>query len=206
MSKSQSDALASKVNGRRVGLYPRIARGKDAREQGIERQGADCRALAERLGWDVTATHFDSGKVKRRLAVCGAVLVVAGTVSACSSPEPEAEEGASGPSMEGCEVAPMRVLRALAQGANDFPIKPVEGAAFMTDAGNYMVAMEFDFKNEDIGTGERGVWLATDLSGDGPFMAVDGIAAEFTVWPNTYEGQEFDITMDGAQEALDCLS
>lgn len=53
-----------------VAIYARISRDREGAGLGVDRQEADCRALAERLGWNVVATYVDndvsaySGKVR----------------------------------------------------------------------------------------------------------------------------------------------
>jgi site-specific DNA recombinase len=41
-------------------IYARISRDKEGAGLGVERQEADCRALAERLGWEVVAVYVDN--------------------------------------------------------------------------------------------------------------------------------------------------
>lgn len=44
----------------RVAIYCRISRDKQGGGLGVERQEADCRALAERIGWEVVAVYVDN--------------------------------------------------------------------------------------------------------------------------------------------------
>lgn len=44
----------------RAAIYCRISRDRDGEALGVERQEQDCRALAERLGWEVTAVFVDN--------------------------------------------------------------------------------------------------------------------------------------------------
>jgi site-specific DNA recombinase len=46
--------------GRRAVIYCRISQDREGAGLGIERQEADCRALADRLGWEVVAVHTDN--------------------------------------------------------------------------------------------------------------------------------------------------
>src|SRR6478735_5573657 len=41
-------------------IYTRISRDREGAGLGVDRQEADCRALAERLGWDVAAVFVDN--------------------------------------------------------------------------------------------------------------------------------------------------
>ena len=44
----------------RAAIYARISRDREGAGLGVERQEADCRALAERLGWEVSAVYVDN--------------------------------------------------------------------------------------------------------------------------------------------------
>jgi site-specific DNA recombinase len=45
---------------RRAAIYTRISQDREGAGLGVERQEADCRALAERLGWTIVAVHADN--------------------------------------------------------------------------------------------------------------------------------------------------
>jgi site-specific DNA recombinase len=45
---------------RRVAIYTRISQDREGAGLGVERQEADCRALAEQLGWTIVAVHADN--------------------------------------------------------------------------------------------------------------------------------------------------
>src|ERR671910_2449931 len=45
---------------RRAAIYTRISQDRTGAGLGIERQETDCRALAERLGWEIIAVHADN--------------------------------------------------------------------------------------------------------------------------------------------------
>jgi DNA invertase Pin-like site-specific DNA recombinase len=47
-------------SGRRAAIYSRISSDREGAGLGVERQEADCRALAERLGWTIVAVHSDN--------------------------------------------------------------------------------------------------------------------------------------------------
>jgi len=67
-----------------------------------------------------------------------------------------------------------------------------------------------DFKNVYMVAGKiaggNGVWATnddpTDATFQGAVQAVDGFAKEFSTWPKA----DADITSDGAEDAVDCLS
>ncbi|MCK6081487.1 recombinase family protein [Microbacterium sp. EYE_5] len=65
--KSASDRVADRP---RAAIYARISADRDGDGLGVERQVADCQALADRLGWDAVAIYIDnnisaaSGKVR----------------------------------------------------------------------------------------------------------------------------------------------
>jgi DNA invertase Pin-like site-specific DNA recombinase len=44
----------------RAAIYARISRDADERGEGVDRQEADCRAIAKRLGWEVVAVYVDN--------------------------------------------------------------------------------------------------------------------------------------------------
>jgi DNA invertase Pin-like site-specific DNA recombinase len=46
--------------GRRASIYTRISQDREGAGLGVERQEADCRALAEQLGWTIVAVHSDN--------------------------------------------------------------------------------------------------------------------------------------------------
>jgi DNA invertase Pin-like site-specific DNA recombinase len=45
---------------RRAAIYTRISSDREGAGLGVERQEADCRALAEQLGWEIVAVHSDN--------------------------------------------------------------------------------------------------------------------------------------------------
>jgi site-specific DNA recombinase len=45
---------------RRAAIYTRISQDREGAGLGVERQEADCRALAEKLGWDIVAVYSDN--------------------------------------------------------------------------------------------------------------------------------------------------
>jgi site-specific DNA recombinase len=47
-------------SGRRAAIYTRISQDREGAGLGVERQEADCRALAKRLGWSIVAVHSDN--------------------------------------------------------------------------------------------------------------------------------------------------
>jgi site-specific DNA recombinase len=48
------------LTGRRAAIYTRISHDREGAGLGVERQEADCRALAEQLGWTIVAVHSDN--------------------------------------------------------------------------------------------------------------------------------------------------
>src|SRR4051812_2392760 len=58
----------SRKTTRRAGIYVRISEDKAADAAGVARQETDCRALAERKGWDVAEVYIenDTSAFKRR--------------------------------------------------------------------------------------------------------------------------------------------
>ena len=133
-----------------------------------------------------------------RIVASAAVLALAvGALAGCGGGKPE-----------GCVEVDDELLANIAEGTTEdgVPITPVAGAAYPSPStdGLYYVAMEFTAPG--VEDGDEGVWLASSLEPNtGGFVAVDGMAQEFTQWPDTVNGTKFNITADGAQEALDCL-
>lgn len=97
----------------------------------------------------------------------------------------------------------MELLEAIASGEESgVGMKAVRGVAVKSrDFANvYMVAMEFS------ATGipnQVGVWATNSLTaGEGLIMAVDGMAKQFTVWPDADETDAgITIMDDGVEEA-----
>jgi hypothetical protein len=116
---------------------------------------------------------------------------------------------ASGPSTTKleCLAATPKLAATIAQGANKTPITPTGRIAAVKSPDfkdAYLVAMEFDAPG---GASEIGVWATPNLTGgDGPILAIDGFAHQFTVWPNQMNGEKFSITEPGAADAVACLN
>ncbi len=107
-----------------------------------------------------------------------------------------------------CETVPPELLSAIAEGANDGPaITPVAAGAVKSAERSdvYIVAMSFTVDGlEDAQVGTWGIGGSL-TPGSGPLVAIDGFAAEFTVWPHQMNGEEFSVTEDGVDEAKACL-
>lgn len=119
------------------------------------------------------------------------------------SPTAKSDKETTAPSRD-CRQVSMTLLKAIASGGDDANLKAISGAAVKSNdySDVYMIAMEFS----GIGSTEQGVWASNSLEpGGGLIMAVDGMATEFTVWPNGPADSPMSITDHGAQEALDCL-
>lgn len=89
-------------------------------------------------------------------------------------------------------------------------ITPIAAAAVRSHerANVTIIAMRF---TEDASPGEslEGVWAVggdlADYPGIGPWLSIDAIADLYSDFPNEMNGESFDITEDGAAEALACL-
>lgn len=72
--------------------------------------------------------------------------------------------------------------RAILEGTTP-ALTPLRAMAVRSGAGTYLVAVRF------AGGGRSGpatgVWLASSLDGDGPFLSVDGVAKQVTDWPDS---------------------
>lgn len=104
-----------------------------------------------------------------------------------------------------CIDVPAVVQESLAGGSNEWTMTPLGAAAvnspdFTGDA--YFVAMRYEVDGEQ----NVGVWLATNLDGEGPYLAVDGFAKQFTDWPDADKGQ-FDVSPadPAGKRARNCL-
>lgn len=117
--------------------------------------------------------------------------------------DPEPEEAA----ISGCEVVPTELLAKVQAGAEDGTGMIVtRGVAYRSpDFENvYFVAAEFTATGVDP---QVGVWAMNSLDpSSGIVMAVDGLAQQFTVWP---DGDVTDAAISKADPsvavALECL-
>ena len=114
------------------------------------------------------------------------------------------DSGSGSKSDPNCLPVSMKMLRAIASGGDNAKLKPIAGAAYRSDDFEkvYMIAMRFN----GLGSTEEGVWASNSLKpGGGLIMSVDGMAEEFTQWPNGTADSPMSIADHGAHEALDCL-
>ena len=115
------------------------------------------------------------------------------------------------PTPDGCLSVPRSLLRAIASGAEDgVSFKITRGAAVRSP----------DFKRVFFVAGQLAgagglddavVWVSNSLQpGGGTFMAVDGFAQQFTVWPDadTTDAQisGADPSVDAAKACLDAVT
>lgn len=130
-----------------------------------------------------------------RLLALGSVLLLAVTLSACS---------ASGGDGRTCESPPADLLQQIADGASGSAIAPGAAAAVKSEAFDnaYIVAMRFTAADVD---GEVGAWAVTSLDAPTSVLSVDGMAHQFTSWPNQINGESLSVTEDGVTEAIACL-
>ena len=114
--------------------------------------------------------------------------------------------GARGGDDRECYDVTPELMAAIAEGANEIPITPIDAAAVKSENFDdaYIVAMSFTVAGVD--DPQVGVWAVATLEPPyAPFLAVDGFAHEFTVWPNEINGDELTVTEDGVTEAKACL-
>lgn len=134
--------------------------------------------------------------MRKTLSLIGAGLLIA-TLAACST-------GSNVDERE-CLDVPTDIMTQIADGANGAPIGPVAASAVRSESFDdaTIVAMSFDLD----GAEEQGVWaVGGTLDQPGSILAIDAIAAVVTDWPNHMNGEQFDITEDGASEAVECLA
>lgn len=106
-----------------------------------------------------------------------------------------------------CVDVPQKTMDAISEGLTG-GVRITSAAAVKSDdyAEVYMIAGELDGPGLE-GEGDVGVWASNSLEpGGGLTLAVDGVANEFSEWP---DGRETDAQMsisdDGVSEARDCL-
>lgn len=95
----------------------------------------------------------------------------------------------------------------IAEGANDLPITPIATAVVEAPgfADAYLVAMEFTFEGAE--RSEVGVWAMNEIDGSmSMILSVDGFAQNFTVWPNTANGEELSAAEPGVEDVKSCLA
>jgi hypothetical protein len=129
------------------------------------------------------------------IRAAGAVLLLI-TLTGCSSSKGDGRD---------CYPVDPALMAAIAEGANDVPITPVDAAAVKSETFDnaYIVAMSF---NAPGGGEEVGVWAVATLEPPyAPILAVDGFAHEFTDYPNEINGNKLNVTEDGVTEAKACL-
>jgi len=127
-----------------------------------------------------------------------------------ASPTSAAADADEGKQADRCEIVPMKFAEAIvAEGAEDGVgrLKALDAAAVRSRDYEkaYMIAVRFKGPGIDS---ETGVWSSNSLKlGGGLILAVDGLAKEFTVWPDADKTDAgMSIADDGVDEAKDCLS
>ena len=109
---------------RRAAIYTRISQDREGAGLGVERQEADCRALADRLGWKIVAVHPDndlsaySGKPRpgylallADLRAGTADAVSAGTPTGCTAARSSWRSTSPSASPAACRPRPSRPAR-----------------------------------------------------------------------------------------------
>jgi ABC-type Fe3+-hydroxamate transport system substrate-binding protein len=136
-----------------------------------------------------------------------ALALLTGCASSSDEPEATPSTSANVATSDACLPVPPNVPTAIAEGGEGTTLTPTGRAAAIDPTGEaalYMVAMEFTVPGVDDPT--AGVWAVGSLDDTpGPIMSADAMAAEFTVWPNEINGNQFNAATTGVSEALDCL-
>jgi hypothetical protein len=148
-------------------------------------------------------------------AVALAALIAG--VSACSSNSAGSSTASSAPRVHPtatrtaaasrCIAVPVAQAQRLAEGAERGVGKMTFTAAAAVKSSDfksvYMIAGRFRAPGVD----EVGVWASNKLPiGGGLLLAVDGVAKQFTVWPDGDKSSAgVSSTDDGVAEARDCL-
>jgi hypothetical protein len=143
---------------------------------------------------------------KKIVLVMVALLIIGSLFGGAEQPEakPKAEKAAvqaEKASESPCLNVPKAKVQSIIEGFKR-PTTAINAAAVKSDFwdGTYMIAVEF----KTDGFTDVGVWGSDSLR-EGLLFAVDGMAQEFTDYPAEVNGERLDITLDGAQEAKECL-
>lgn len=141
-----------------------------------------------------------------KTAIAVAVLGLVG----CGGSTSEDESTSSAPEASvACESVPDGDLARLAEGAESDvgTITLTNGRAFKSDdyESVYFIAAELSADGVD---GETGVWATNTLPvGSGSLLAVDGIAKQFTVWPDSdTSSAEISSTDSAVSTVRDCAA
>lgn len=127
-------------------------------------------------------------------------LVVIAAVFGGTTAEPEAKGAPVAKRSEECVKVNKTIQKRLLGRLQ--PVGPAWAVKSDDFKSVYMVASRFEMDGETY----EGVWGVTDLRlNRGLYISVDGMAQEFTPWPDSANGEKFSIADDGAQEAVDCL-
>lgn len=166
-----------------------------------------------------------------RTALAAAAAAAALALTACSADSsdaaPEAEEPTSEPAPAEptteaadepeeppadarCERVSKAMAAAILSGAENGTGKLAptgRAAAVRSDDFEKLFFIAVEFKAAGVGS-EVGVWASNSLQpGGGTILAVDGMAQEFTVWPDgDTTSAAISSADDGAAEAADCAA
>lgn len=131
------------------------------------------------------------------------VLLLVCVLAGCSSGGGAAADSPA--TQVACVDAPAALLDRIATGALDGTgMKPVTGKAYLSPDYSkvYFVAVRFSATGIDDQTG---VWATNDLD-SGTTMSVDGIAKNFTNWPDASKtGAKIEVTDPAVAVAVGCL-
>lgn len=106
-----------------------------------------------------------------------------------------------------CITVSQSLMSQIASGANNIRITPVKAAAVRSKSFKEVYIVAMSVRIAGVEDPETGVWGVTDLmAGHGSTVAVDGIAQQFTDWPDQVNGHKLNVTEDGVTEAKACLS
>jgi len=129
----------------------------------------------------------------RRPIAATALLLGLAALSACSS------GGAGADCIDATDTG-----AAIAEGANDTPITPVDAKAVQSETSEvYYVAVTFTIPADDEES--TGIWATDDLDG-GTILSVDALAKEFTDWPDAEAAFGITYPNDGTDAAEACVS
>lgn len=116
--------------------------------------------------------------------------------SAPADPEPSSD----------CEEPTPALLRAIEEGNESVAFKLGNAAAYLSPDYKQVYFVAAEMSGPGLEDGDVGVWATTNLE-TGPILAVDGFARQFSVWPDSDQGQmDIGAADPGVGKAKDCLN
>lgn len=109
-------------------------------------------------------------------------LTTAAVLTSCGGTDNGGDSG-DGDAVD-CLDVPSEVSAALMTGNEGAKLTAGDAAAVKSPDHKQLYVVAVRFTADGLDGDQTGVWGASTLDGDGPFLAVDGFAQEFTTWPD----------------------